>query len=397
MMIMRTPVVSLLCIFVASRLCSYFSLHCFRSNFKRNSFWILCFVAFLIFASATPSDDVTNKKKKRAKKLRNKAEISPPEIVQQQAEINRKIDLNEKYAQLEVSSPAYGDGKKFDDMERISESSYDEEEDNLDIEIDNVMADVDEAEEEEIEINDSMLVSAVRNMEDNVKFYFGRIFGGNGDGDSSDFVDDLADSEDEETSSDIKLSDEQLDLIAKKIADRLEADVKRDFRAKADGIAEEKVEEIDQVINEDRHNDMVASKIKDDVAEAEKVVVEDLRDEIDKAAISVKDSIPDKVKKIRNEVMQEETGRNMDYIERKKRERREKMMAKAQKLYEERLQKRKEFDEAEKSKAYVSSGKGKRPMPDVSDDEERRGQNGDKKKQDMHDEKQYYEDEESSE
>ena len=43
-------------------------------------------------------------------------------------------------------------------MERITESSYDEEEDNLDIEIDNFMADVDEAEEEEIEINDSMLV-----------------------------------------------------------------------------------------------------------------------------------------------------------------------------------------------------------------------------------------------
>jgi hypothetical protein len=64
------------------------------------------------------------------------------------------------------------------------------------------------------------------------------------------------------------------------------------------------------------------------------------------------------------------------------------MMAKAQKLYEERLQKRKEFDEA---------GKGKRQMPDASDDEEPRRQNGDKKKQDMHDEKEYYEDEESSE
>ena len=255
----------------------------------------------------------------------------------------------------------------------------------------------DVTEKEEIEINDSMLVSAVRNMEDNVKFYFGRIFGGNGDGDSSDFVDDLAYSEDEETSSDIKLSDEQLDLIAKKIADRLEADVKKDFRTKADGIAEEKVEEIDQVINEDRHQDMDTRKIKDDVAEAEKVVVEDLRDEIDKAAISVKDSIPEKVKKIRNEVMQEETGRNMDYIERKKRERREKMMAKAQKLYEERLQKRKEFDEAEKSKAYVFSGKGKRPMPDASSDEEPRRQNGDKKKQDVHDEKEYYEDDDPSE
>ena len=31
-------------------------------------------------------------------------------------------------------------------------------------------------------------------------------------------------------------------------------------------------------------------------------------------------------------------------------------------------------------------------MPDVSDDEERRGQNGDKKEQDVHDEKEFYED-----
>jgi hypothetical protein len=79
-------------------------------------------------------------------------------------------------------------------------------------------------------------------------------------------------------------------------------------------------------------------------------VVEDLRDEIDKAAAKVKDSIPDKVKRIRNEVMEEETGKNMDYIERKKRERREKMLKRAEKLYDERLQKRKEFDEASRKR-----------------------------------------------
>ena len=452
---------------------------CLNSSIlKKSSFWILCFVAFLIFASVPPSDDVSaaKNKKKRAKKLRNKAEVAPVEVVQKQSEINHKIDLNEKYAQLEVSAPnAYGDGK-FDDMEQITETSYDEEEENLDLEIDEVIGDIDEAEEEEIEINDSMLVSAVRNIENNVKTYFGRIFGTE-DGDSSDFIDDLAaDSEDDETSSDIKLSDEQLDLIAKKIADRLESDVKKDFRTKADVIAEEKVEgklcwhglevgwffvyksttiltfsclhrpllaEIDKVIHEDRNAALDATKIKDDVAEAEKVVVEDLKDEIDKAAISVKDSLEYKMKKIRNEVMEEETGRNMDYIERKKRERREKMMAKAQKKYEERLQKRKEFDEAEKARAnkVVSSGKEKyyqapkKVMPVGSDDEEPRGEkkpsdkkgkynNGSdasgkyyqaspkkampessdeeeprrqKKEKYVHDEKDYYDDEESSE
>eukprot|EP00986_Skeletonema_menzelii_P015308 scaffold11486_cov134-Skeletonema_menzelii.AAC.6 len=302
-------------------------------------------------AYAEKGDDVrTVKKKKREKRLRNKAEIAPAEVVQKQSEINQKIDLNEKYEQLEVSAPgAYGAEKYNDDKTIPSYDDDDEDsEEDLDEEIDIVMADVDEAEEEEIEINDSMLVSAVRNMEDNVKLYFGRIFGNKEDA-SSDFIDDLNESEDE-TSADIQLSDEQLDIIAKKIADRLEADVKKDFRDKADVIAEEKVEEIDQVINEDRKSDLKAKKIKEDVAEAEKVLVEDLKDEIDKAAIKVKQSIPDKVERIRNEVMEEETGRNMDYIERKKRQRREKMMKRAEKLYDERQQKRKEFDEASRKR-----------------------------------------------
>ena len=202
------------------------------------------FVAFLVFSAARGEDVSAVKKKKREMKLRNRAEIAPAEVVQKQSEINRKIDLHEKYEQLEVSAPgAYG-AEKFNDNEAVP-SSYDDEdnegsEEDLDEEIDTVLADVDEAEEEEIEINDSMLVSAVRNIEDNVKLYFGRVFGDTEDA-SSDFIDDLNESEDE-TSADIQLSDEQLDLIAKKIADRLEADVKKDFRDKADVIAEEKVE-----------------------------------------------------------------------------------------------------------------------------------------------------------
>lgn len=216
----------------------------FTSILKKSSFWILVFVAFLVFSAAEGEDVSAVKKKKREMKLRNKAEIAPAEVVKRQSDINHKIDLHEKYEQLEVSAPgAYG-AEKFNDNEAVP-SSYDDEdsegsEEDLDEEIDTVLADVDEAEEEEIEINDSMLVSAVRNIEDNVKLYFGRVFGDTEDA-SSDFIDDLNESEDE-TSADIQLSDEQLDLIAKKIADRLEADVKKDFRDKADVIAEEKVE-----------------------------------------------------------------------------------------------------------------------------------------------------------
>lgn len=41
------------------------------------------------------------------------------------------------------------------------------------------------------------------------------------------------------------------------------------------------------------------------------MVVEDLKDEIDEAATRVKDSLPEKVKKIRNEVVEEMTGKKL--------------------------------------------------------------------------------------
>ena len=45
--------------------------------------------------------------------------------------------------------------------------------------------------------------------------------------------------------------------------------------------------------------------------EAEAVVVEDLKDDIDEAANRVKESLPAKVKKIRNEVVEEVTGKKL--------------------------------------------------------------------------------------
>ncbi len=132
-----------------------------------------------------------------------------------------------------------------------------EAEEELEAEIGNAMMDVDVAEEEEIEINDSMLVSAVRTMEDNAKFYLGRVFGFGGDDDDDDDFEDSS-----ETSEDVKLTEEQLDLIAKKISERLEADVRKEFRAKADAITEEKVDEIEQVVEEDRDAEMDAREVR---------------------------------------------------------------------------------------------------------------------------------------
>jgi hypothetical protein len=139
-----------------------------------------------------------------------------------------------------------------------ADKEYQEElaEEDLEIEVETAMDEMDEAEEEEIEINDSMLVAAVKSAQDNLKFYLGKVLGSN----EEETQDDDATSED--TSADVKLSDEQLDAIAQEISEKLENEVKTEFREKADEITEEKVGEIDQVIAEDRNAGLDAEEVR---------------------------------------------------------------------------------------------------------------------------------------
>jgi hypothetical protein len=124
-------------------------------------------------------------------------------------------------------------------------------EEDLEIEAETAMEEIDEAEEEEIEINDGMLVSAVKSEEENLKFKLGKVLGSG------------EDSEDDEdaTSADVKLSGEELEVISQEISEKLEKEVKTEFRARADEIAEEKIGEIDQVIAEDRDAGLDAEEV----------------------------------------------------------------------------------------------------------------------------------------
>lgn len=104
------------------------------------------------------------------------------------------------------------------------------------------------------QVNDSMLVSAVKSVEDNLKFYLGKVFGSDED------TDDDATSGD--TSADIKLTGEELNEITKEISQKLENEVKTEFRQRADEIADEKVGEIDTVIAEDRNAGLDADEVR---------------------------------------------------------------------------------------------------------------------------------------
>ena len=172
-----------------------------------------------------------------------------------------KLDKSKKLRQPEttpiVPVPAPVPAVSDNTAQLNDEYQKELEEEDLEIEVETAMEEMDEAEEEEIEVNDSMLVAAVKSVEDNVKFYLGKVFGSGEDEDESQDDDESSG----DTSEDVKLTGEQLDEIANKISERLENSVKTEFRARADEITEEKVGEIDQVIAEDRNAGLDAEEV----------------------------------------------------------------------------------------------------------------------------------------
>ena len=83
----------------------------------------MSFVAFLVF-SVGSSDSGQDKKQTRARKLRNKAETMPEMEVQKLQNINKKVVLNEKYAQLNDAHVAFEDDE---DAHLINGAMEDEE------------------------------------------------------------------------------------------------------------------------------------------------------------------------------------------------------------------------------------------------------------------------------
>lgn len=329
------------------------------NNMKKIAFWVFAF-AFLLVLSAG-NDSGGSKKEKRAKALRSKAETMPESEVQKLQKINKKIELDEKLAKLNDAHAAFEDSEDASLNDGVMED-----EDDIDWEVSRVFDDVEMAEEDEIDSNNSMLTSAVQTVEESVKYYLGRVFGYGEDGEYDDDDDD-DDFSTSGASADVKLTEEQLDMIAKKISDRLARDVKEEFRARADSVKEEKRDEIDRIVAEDKGARMNASEIKKDIQESEAVVVEDLKDEIDDAAIRVKDKIPEKVKKIRDDVVEEVTGKKLDDIERKKRARKERKQELVKKFHEMRA---KADEEQERMKQNRGDSGGPKPGGKVSSDGE---------------------------
>ena len=231
---------------------------------KKISFWIISFIAFVIVSSNNGGTNQISKKERRKKKLRKVAETIPDVDMQRLQQINNKLELNEKYDQLNnVHDDAFrDDGGNEQDISLLNgflDETYD-----LDKTMNKVVIDVDMAKEDEIDNNNSMLASSIQSMEDSIKYYLGGVFGyGDNNEEDDDDDDDAADFS--SVSADVKLSEEQLDVIAKKISQRLEEDARKEFRLRADSIETEKVHEIEGVMSEDKKQHLDAKDVSNNI------------------------------------------------------------------------------------------------------------------------------------
>jgi hypothetical protein len=215
------------------------------------------------------SGDLDQKQQQlRAQKvLRKKAEIMPEDAVQKiqsamkHVELDEKIDsINDAHAAYDESNDHSSSGDSVDSNALVNDIMKDG--DDLDREVKNVLANVDKAEQSEIDTNNSLITSAVKNIEDSIMYYLGNVFGGRGEYEEYDDDDDMVAST---PSSDITLTEKELDVIAKKISERLEIDAKKDFKAKADAVKNEKKVEIEHILEDDTQAKMALRDVSDTI------------------------------------------------------------------------------------------------------------------------------------
>jgi hypothetical protein len=208
--------------------------------------------------------EVGRRQKRAEKRLRKRAETMPEHAVQQLRTSIEKVEVDSRTASphaahvddaTTITTTSRDELRESEDAYLIDEMMTDE--DDLEVEVQNVLADVDVVEQDEVETNNSLLTTAVKTMEDSIASYLSRAFGYGGDDDDDDVDDDDDDAAAvTDASSDVKLTEDQLDDIAKKISERLELDAKAEFKSKAEIVKAEKKDAIKKVVEEDRHMNM---------------------------------------------------------------------------------------------------------------------------------------------
>lgn len=112
------------------------------------------------------------------------------------------------------------------------------------------------------------------------------------------------------------ISKDALQEMENEVDERLVNEVEDELSGKAEKIAEEKEDEIDLVVIEDRNIYPNVVDIENDMKDMHKFFIKDMEREIDTTATAIKETIPQKIENITMEVIEEKTGLHIqeDYL-----------------------------------------------------------------------------------
>eukprot|EP00550_Attheya_septentrionalis_P010686 CAMPEP_0198303026 /NCGR_PEP_ID=MMETSP1449-20131203/56676_1 /TAXON_ID=420275 /ORGANISM="Attheya septentrionalis, Strain CCMP2084" /LENGTH=471 /DNA_ID=CAMNT_0044005507 /DNA_START=21 /DNA_END=1436 /DNA_ORIENTATION=- len=178
-----------------------------------------------------------------------------------------------------------------------SHAVADEEDDDLadedvDYAIHDAVGNMKLAEEEEVEVNQSMLQQAVEVATDGVKFALGSLFGNSDD-----------------------VTEEDMEGVATEVATQLTEEVEEEFQREANAIMDKKGKDLEDDISADKATLKTNKALVADVTELEQFASGDMREEIDDAAIELSGRIKAIAQKIEAQVISKKLNKKVKIVE----------------------------------------------------------------------------------
>ena len=171
--------------------------------------------------------------------------------------------------------PSSGYGDNLD-----STSSIMMQEEGLQEAIEEASSDIHEAEEEELSIEQDKLKTEATGITNFLRVRMGSLFGST-------------------------LTAEEVNEVANQVEEQLSSEASATLRSEADAIADQEIEDVENLVDTEEEAGLDAADIESDVLEQEAMSVGDVRSGIDMAAMDVKGSLKARAAEIEKEILEE--------------------------------------------------------------------------------------------
>jgi hypothetical protein len=197
-------------------------------------------------------------------------------------------ESKEQDKMMAISEHDHDGELKQEQEEKTALLQHHEHDDEEDDEEEGLVSLLQETETEELNVEESLLFTALRGMGNTIRIGLGRLFGSNEKYD--------------------EMSDEQVESIAEEVEKRLNIEITEELRQQADAILQTNVQVLQETIDAAQEEEEIKGNIVDKQERDEYVykAMDMVRTEIDQAALDLNDQMPALVIQIEKEILEEE-------------------------------------------------------------------------------------------